>query len=151
MGFQVAAVIILLVFYGCYFGKMLMQKQKGIQTDQIGKGKIGLVKGIELTMKVITICVPIVEVVSIFLNTTALPIWARYSGILMKAFGDEYLEYKKKPSLYFGQFGKVFLYLTRSTTLWRLPLSNYIIADVVEFERTFTRAIKREQQCCIMY
>lgn len=36
MGFQVAAVIILLVFYGCYFGKMLMQKQKGIQTDQIG-------------------------------------------------------------------------------------------------------------------
>lgn len=88
MGFQVAAVIILLVFYGCYFGKMLMQKQKGIQTDQIGKGKIGLVKGIELTMKVITICVPIVEVVSIFLNTTALPIWARYSGIVVAILGD---------------------------------------------------------------
>ncbi len=88
MGFQVVAVIILLVFYGCYFGKMLMQKQKGIQTNQIGKGKIGLVKCIELTMKVITICVPIVEVVSIFLNTTALPIWARYSGIVVAILGD---------------------------------------------------------------
>ncbi len=88
MGFQVVAVIILLVFYGCYFGKMLMQKQKGIQTNQIGKGKTGLVKCIELTMKVITICVPIVEVVSIFLNTTALPIWARYSGIVVAILGD---------------------------------------------------------------
>lgn len=85
-------------------------------------------------MKVITICVPIVEVVSIFLNTTALPIWARYIGILMmffnwgllavstlaalmfhlqivnveedflmKAFGDEYLEYKKKVNRYLGR------------------------------------------------
>ncbi len=88
MGFQIVAVIILLAFYGCYFGKMLMQKQKGIQTDQIGKGKMGLVKAIELTMKVTTICVPIIEVVSIFLNTTALPIWARYSGVVVAILGD---------------------------------------------------------------
>lgn len=39
MNFQVGAVIILFVFYGCYFGKMLIQKKKGIKTDQIGKGK----------------------------------------------------------------------------------------------------------------
>ena len=55
MVFQIAAIIILLLFYGCYFGKMFLQKKKGIQTDQIGKGKIGRVKAIELTMKVATI------------------------------------------------------------------------------------------------
>lgn len=44
MKFQIGAVIILLVFYGCYFFKMLIQNRKGIQTDQIGKGKVGLVR-----------------------------------------------------------------------------------------------------------
>lgn len=31
---------------------MFLQKKKGIQTDQIGKGKTGRVKAIEITMKV---------------------------------------------------------------------------------------------------
>ena len=44
MSFQISAVIILLVFYGCYFGKMFMQKKKGIQTDQIGQGNLDLSK-----------------------------------------------------------------------------------------------------------
>ena len=47
MLFQVTAIILLLVFYGCYFGKMFLQKRQGIQTDQIGKGKTGTAKGIE--------------------------------------------------------------------------------------------------------
>lgn len=51
MRFQILAGIILLVFYGCYFGKMLMQRRQGIQTDQMGKGKSGGTKKIELTMK----------------------------------------------------------------------------------------------------
>ena len=44
MLFQVTAIILLLVFYGCYFGKMFLQKRQGIQTDQIGKGKTGTAK-----------------------------------------------------------------------------------------------------------
>ena len=55
MFFQAGAIIILLLFYGCYFGKMFLQKKKGIQTDQIGKGKTGRSKAIELIMKVATI------------------------------------------------------------------------------------------------
>ena len=51
MRFQILAGIILLVFYGCYFGKMLMQRRQGIQTDQMGKGKSGGTKKIVLTMK----------------------------------------------------------------------------------------------------
>lgn len=50
MLFQVTAIILLLVFYGCYFGKMFLQKRQGIQTDQIGKGKTGTAKVIETLM-----------------------------------------------------------------------------------------------------
>ena len=88
MGFQISAVIILLVFYGCYFGKMFMQKKKGIQTDQIGKGKTGFVKMIELTMKVATLLVPLVEIISIAVNVSNLSIIARYLGIVTAILGD---------------------------------------------------------------
>lgn len=88
MGFQILAIIILFVFYGCYFGKMFIQKRKGIQTDQIGKGKVGIVRIIELTMKVATISVPIAEVISIYTNTSILPTWIRYVGVVIAAFGD---------------------------------------------------------------
>ena len=88
MFFQIAAVLILLIFYGCYFGKMLIQKKKGIQTNQIGKGKAGFVKIIELTMKAATILAPIVEVYSIFMNRSMFPIWVRYAGIAIAVLGD---------------------------------------------------------------
>ena len=88
MSFQISAVIILLIFYGCYFGKMFMQKKKGIQTDQIGKGKTGFVKRIELTMKVATLLVPVMEVISISLNISNLPLIVRYVGIIIAILGD---------------------------------------------------------------
>ena len=88
MLFQITAVVILIIFYGCYFGKMFIQRKKGIQTDQIGKGKVGVVKLIELTMKVTTIAVPVVEVISIFLNTLGLPASMRYVGIIVALIGD---------------------------------------------------------------
>lgn len=34
MTFQIIAISSLLAFYGCYLGKMLLQKKQGIQTDQ---------------------------------------------------------------------------------------------------------------------
>lgn len=88
MIFQITAIVILLIFYGCYFGKMISQKKKGIQTDQIGKGKKGFVKFIEITMKIATISVPVTEVVSIILNTSELPTVARYIGVVIALIGD---------------------------------------------------------------
>lgn len=88
MGFQISAVILLLVFYGCYFGKMVMQKKKGIQTDQIGKGKVGFVRRVELTMKIATLLVPFVEIISIAMNVSKLPMAARYLGIVTAVLGD---------------------------------------------------------------
>lgn len=80
MGFQIIAITILLIFYGCYFIKMIHQHRKGIQTDQIGKGKIGFVKFIEVTMKIATYIVLVVEVISINLNTTAFWVSVRIAG-----------------------------------------------------------------------
>lgn len=87
MLFQIIAIVIPAVFYGCYFIKMISQRRKGIQTDQIGKGKVGFVKFIEVTMKIITIIVPIAEIISIFVNISALPVWARIAGICIAVIG----------------------------------------------------------------
>ncbi len=90
MLFQIIAIIILLVFYGCYFTKMYSQKKKGIQTDHIGrgKGKKGLVKMIELALKVVTYIVPVVEVISIINNTSSMPLGVRWLGVVIAILGD---------------------------------------------------------------
>lgn len=85
--FQIIAIIILLVFYGCYFGKMFSQRKKGIQTDQIGKGKKGFVKVIEITMKIATISVPIAEIISILSNISKLPTVVRCIGGAIAVLG----------------------------------------------------------------
>ncbi|MBQ8001466.1 MAG: isoprenylcysteine carboxylmethyltransferase family protein [Ruminococcus sp.] len=82
------AIIILLIFYGCYFGKLFSQKKKGIQTDQLGKGKTGFVKFIEVTLKIITIIVPVAEVAGILSDTSALPPALRYIGVVIALIGD---------------------------------------------------------------
>lgn len=81
MLFQIAAFLILLIFYSSYFLKMLSQRKKGIKTDQIGKGKKGLSKFIEVTMKIVTILVPVAEVISIIINTTHFSLAVRFVGM----------------------------------------------------------------------
>ncbi len=87
MIYQVTALIILAVFYGCYFLKMFLQRQKGIRTDQIGQGKVGFVKFVEVTMKIATLLVPAVEVISILLNTTCFSTPLRICGGVIGAMG----------------------------------------------------------------
>lgn len=87
MIYQIIGIALLLVFYGCYFAKMVSQRAKGIQTDQIGKGKDGFVQAIEITMKIATYLAPLVEVISILLNTTRFPAGLRIVGICTGAVG----------------------------------------------------------------
>lgn len=87
MGFQSFAILLMLAFYGCYFGKQIAQKKKGIQTDQLGKGKTGPVKGIEVSVKAASIAVPVLEVISIFRNVSSLPTGARCVGAVLASFG----------------------------------------------------------------
>lgn len=87
MVFQIVAATILLVFYGCYFIKMISQRQKGIQTDQIGKGKVGYAKYIEIIMKIATYMVPVVEVVSIVRNKDFFSVPVRVLGAAIAVIG----------------------------------------------------------------
>ncbi|MBG9979712.1 isoprenylcysteine carboxylmethyltransferase family protein [Facklamia sp. DSM 111018] len=85
---QLLGILILMVFYGCYFAKMIRQKIKGIQTDQIGKGKEGYPKMIEITMRVFTALVVMIELVNIYCAYSALPGWASNIGAMMAIAGD---------------------------------------------------------------
>ena len=87
MVFQIIALAILAAFYGCYFAKMLIQRGKGIRTDQIGAGKTGFVKFVELTMKLATILTAAAELACIALNVSAAPVWMRISGACTGAGG----------------------------------------------------------------
>lgn len=87
MAFQIIGIAILMLFYGCYMIKMIKQSKKGIKTDQIGRGKVGFVKIIELTMKVATYAVLVVEVLSVILNTNFFIIPIRSIGVFIGIIG----------------------------------------------------------------
>lgn len=82
MYFQLLGILILLAFYSAYFLKVYSQHKKGIHTDQIGKGKTGFVRFVEVTMKIASILAPVVELISLFLNTSFFPQWVRWIGFL---------------------------------------------------------------------
>lgn len=50
---KIVTISLMAVFYICYFAKLISQKNQGIKTDQLGKGKEGFVKffiGVIITM-----------------------------------------------------------------------------------------------------
>lgn len=85
--FQITGIVILLIFYGCYFIKMISQSQKGIRTDQIGKGKEGAAKTIELVMKGSAYLVFAAELFSILFHVCLLPTPMRLVGAAAGAAG----------------------------------------------------------------
>ena len=87
MVYQLLALGILAGFYACYFGKMLSQRRRGIRTDQMGRGKTGRVRAIEIAVKCVTVLLPAAQAVCIALRLTALPDWARILGAVLGALG----------------------------------------------------------------
>lgn len=86
---KVIGICILVFFYAVYIGKMLFQKRKGIQTDQIAKGKRrDKVFYTELIMKVATYTVVMVEVLSIFLGDSGEMSVVRIIGVVLGIAGD---------------------------------------------------------------
>ena len=84
---KIATLSFMAVFYICYFAKMISQRKQGIKTDQLGKGKVGFVKFIEITLKITTYLLPIGQVLSIvFYNGTA-HIALRIIGVVILALG----------------------------------------------------------------
>lgn len=77
----------MVAFYACYFAKMISQRKQGISTDQLGKGKEGVVKFIEITLKIITYLLPVVQVVSIVLYDGFMHISMRVAGVIITVLG----------------------------------------------------------------
>lgn len=82
-------ILVLALFYAVYVGKMILQKRKGIQTDQIARGKQKTkVFYIELIMKIATYFVIIVEIFSVLFVTPYLPQFFIIAGIILGLTGD---------------------------------------------------------------
>ena len=86
--YPVLTVIVLLLFYGIYFTKMLLQKQRGIKTRQIGCRKERSIHTVELLMSIATLSVPAVQLLSIAFGWSALPSGARFTGFCTGMIGD---------------------------------------------------------------
>lgn len=89
MIYRIVAVVLMMIFYGTYFLKMVYQKKQGIVTDQIGKGRTRD-KGywIEIALKTVTILVPLVELASIAYGHSMLRIMGKIFGIYLALIGD---------------------------------------------------------------
>lgn len=87
MIYQIIAISLMIAFYGIYFIKLLNQRKRGIQTNQLGKGKMGFLKFIEVALKDVTYLVPLIEVISIFQNTYLDFVWLRITGITVGVLG----------------------------------------------------------------
>lgn len=86
---KILGTVILVVFYSIYIGKMILQRRKGIQTDQIARNKQkGRVFYIELVMKIATYIVVAIEVVSIFTVKPRIPQTLLICGVILGFAGD---------------------------------------------------------------
>ena len=86
---KIIGLLILAVFYAVYLSKMALQKRKGIQTDQIAKGKQKTkVFYIELVMKIATYSVVAVEVLSLLFIPSYLSRTLVTVGVVLGFIGD---------------------------------------------------------------
>lgn len=80
--------LLLAAFYAVYLGKLLLQKRKGIQTDQIARGaQKGRVYYTELLLKIATYCVVLVQVICIAVVEPVLPAGAVTAGLVLGVLG----------------------------------------------------------------
>lgn len=88
MIYRCLALLCFIAFYACYFGKVLIQKRKGIVTDQIGKGSSkNKTYYVEKVLKIVTIIVPVVDFISIMWGKSYLNIMGKVIGLFFAAMG----------------------------------------------------------------
>lgn len=86
--YAVQALLVLAVFYGVYFAKVLAQKQCGIQTRQIGRRKEKSIHTVEVLMSIATLGAPIAQLLSIAFGWSHLPAGVRLTGFCVGMLGD---------------------------------------------------------------
>lgn len=87
MSIKIITLALMAVFYICYLAKMISQKRQGIKTDQLGKGKKGFVKFIEVTLKITTYVLLAIQIISIVLYAGTIHIVLQIIGVVITAFG----------------------------------------------------------------
>ena len=86
--YAILALLVLAVFYGIYFAKMLAQKRRGIQTRQIGRRREKDIHTVEVLMSMATLGAPIAQLLSIAFGWSHLPANARFTGFCIGMLGD---------------------------------------------------------------
>ena len=86
--YAILTLFLLAAFYGVYFAKVLAQKQRSIQTRQIGRRKEKSIHTVEVLMSIATLGVPIVQLLSIAFGWSHLPANARFTGFCIGMLGD---------------------------------------------------------------
>ena len=87
MSLKIITLAFMAIFNICYFAKMISQRKQGIKTEQLGKGKVGFVKFIEVTLKITTYLLPVIQVISIVLYSGTAHIALRIIGVVITALG----------------------------------------------------------------
>lgn len=80
--------LVLALFYGIYFAKMLAQRRQGIQTNQIGQRKEKALHRVEVLMGVATAGVPAAQLLSVAFGWSLMPAGARFTGFCLGLLGD---------------------------------------------------------------
>ena len=86
--YTILALLVLAAFYGVYFAKVLAQKQRDIQTRQIGRRKEKSIHTVEVLMSIATLGAPIAQLFSIAFGWSYLPANARFTGFCVGMLGD---------------------------------------------------------------
>lgn len=86
--YALLALLVLAVFYGIYFAKVLAQKRRGIQTRQIGRRKEKEIHTVEMLMSIATLGAPVAQLLSIAFSWSHLPAGARFTGFCVGILGD---------------------------------------------------------------
>lgn len=87
MAEKIIALSLMSVFYISYFIKMISQKRQGIRTDQLGRGKKGFSKFIEISLKTATYLLIILQIISILLYRENTLQTIQIIGIIIESFG----------------------------------------------------------------
>lgn len=91
--FQIASIVILALFYGCYLFKMFSQRREGIRADRLlGKGtKDFSTAHAERTLKRTTVAIAVIQICSLFIDDPNMSISVneivRYIGLGVASLG----------------------------------------------------------------
>lgn len=80
--------MVLVIFYGTYFLKMLVQKRHGIRTQQIGSRKEKELHTVETLMSIATVGIVAAQLMSIVFGWNHMPGSARFTGFCLGMLGD---------------------------------------------------------------